>query len=98
MSGHHSSNCHFLIKVQQALAYLKMEPKAPSNKRNHYTGKNTYHQQNNFVRSLQDAGFIPYDEVDADNFLDIVNDDHDVFTPDIINSINAVDSTPDPLE
>ena len=91
MFGHHSSNCHFLIKLQQALAYLKMELKAPYNKVNHYKGKHTYQQQNNFVRSLQDAGFVPYDAADPDNCLDVVNNDHDVFTSDIINSVDAAD-------
>ena len=75
-----------------------MKPKAPFNKRNHYTGKNTYHHQNNFVRSLQDAGLIPYDKANADNSLDVVNDDHDVFTLDIINSVNIADDTSTPLE
>ena len=69
MTGHHSKNCHFLIKLQQALAYLEMEPKAPYKKRNNFKGKNTYQQNRDYVRSLQDAGFIPYDGADADNFL-----------------------------
>ena len=91
MSGHHSSKCHFLIKLQQALVYLKMEPKAQSNKHNQYKGKHTYQQQNNYVRSLQDTCCIPYDASDADNCLDVVEDDHGVFTPDIINSVDAAD-------
>ena len=87
MSGHHSTNCHFLIKLQQALAYLKMEPTAPYKKRNNFQRKHSYQKNNNYVRSLQDTGFIPYNAADADNFLDVVDTDHNVFEPDIINSI-----------
>jgi len=35
-----------------------------------------------------DARFIPYGRADEGNFVDVVNGDHDVFTPDIINSID----------
>ena len=87
MTGHHSKNCHFLIKLQQALACLKMEPAAPYKKRNNFKGRNTYQQNNDYVRSLQDAGFIPYDGADADNVLNVVDDDHNVFTADIINAV-----------
>ena len=38
-------------------------------------------QNRNFVRSLQDAGFIPYLEADKDIFLDIVEGEQEVFTP-----------------
>ena len=34
-----------------------------------------------------DAGFIPYGRADEGNFVDVVDGDHSVFTPDIINSI-----------
>ena len=88
MANHHADSCHFLLKLKQALSYLKMVPEAPHQKRTNFKGKNSYRANNDYVRSLQDAGFIPYDRADADNFLDVVDDDHDVFTPDIINSVD----------
>ena len=89
MMGHHSTNCHFLAKLQQALAYLKMEPAAPYKKRNNFKGKNSYQKNTSYGQSLQDAGFIPYDGADADNFLGVVENNHNVFTPDIINTLNT---------
>ena len=41
-----------------------------------------------YTRSLIDAGFIPFPGADADNFIDIVDVDHTIFEPDIINSTN----------
>ena len=43
------------------------------------------------VQSLQDAGFIPYDGADTDNFLDVIDDDLQVFTPDVSNNVVTVD-------
>ena len=87
MKGHHDDTCHFLMKLQQALSFLKIDPAAPFKKRQHFRGRNTYTKNSSFVRSLQDAGFIPYNGADADNFIDVVDEHHDVFTPDIINSV-----------
>ena len=66
-----------------------MDPRAPYKKRDNFKGRNSYQKNNSYVRSLQDAGFIPFDGADADNFIDVVDDDHAVFTPDIINSTDA---------
>ena len=89
MSGHHSDSCHFLLKLRQALTYLRMDPQAPLKKKAHFRGRNSYQKNNNYVRSLQDAGFIPFDGADADNFIDVVDNDHEVFSPDIINDIET---------
>ena len=35
-----------------------------------------------------DAKFIPFRNADEDNFIDVVDGNHEVFTPDIINSID----------
>ena len=43
--------------------------------------KNPVQKNKDFVRSLQDAGFVPYLEEDKDNFLDVVEGEHEVFTP-----------------
>jgi len=37
------------------------------------------------VSSLQDAGFIPYTDASADNFVDVVDNDHEVYTPKLLN-------------
>ena len=64
-----------------------MDPQAPLKKKAHFRGRNSYQKNNNYVRSLQDAGFIPFDGADADNFIDVVDNDHEVFSPDILNDI-----------
>ena len=92
MAGHHNDSCHFLMKLRHALSYLRMEPSAPLKKQTHFKGRNSYQRNNAMVRSLQDAGFIPFDGADADNFLDVVNNDLQVFTPDIINNVDNADA------
>ena len=77
-----------MLKLQQALAYLILDPTAPYKKRNNFKGMNTYSQNRNYVRSLQDTEFIPFDGADADIFLDVVDDNYSVFTPEIINHVD----------
>ena len=36
------------------------------------------------MHSLQDAGFIPYSNAGADTFLDAVDGNHTVFSPDLL--------------
>ena len=36
------------------------------------------------MRSLQDAGFILYTDASEDNFVDVVNNDHEVYTPQLL--------------
>jgi len=91
ITGHHTDSCHFLLKPRQAFSYLKMDPRAPYKKRYNFKGKNSYQKNNSYVCSLQDAGFIPFDGADADNFIDVVDDNHAVFTPDINNSTEAAE-------
>ena len=38
-----------------------------------------------------DAGFIPYTDADANNFIDIFNGNHSIFVPDIINVVDGQD-------
>ena len=76
------------MKLREALTYLNVDHDAAHKKRTYFKGKNTYSTNNNYARSLIDAGFIPFPGADADNFIDIVDNDHDVFIPDIINSTN----------
>ena len=40
-----------------------------------------------------DANFITFQNADEDNFIDVVDGNHEVLTPDIINSID--DNTQD---
>ena len=91
MPGHHSSKYHFLIKLQQALAYLQMEPKAPSNKLNHYKGKHAYNNRTITSDLCRMRASSPRTRSTLIIVLDVVDDDHDVFTPDIINSVDVAD-------
>ena len=42
-----------------------------------------------------DAGFIHFRAVGIDNFVDVVDGNHEIFTPGIINSINNKDKDED---
>ena len=69
MENHHISSSHFFLKLRQTLLYLGMDPDAGTKKKKRYFQKNkSYTQNRDFVRSLQDAGFIPFSEVDKDIF------------------------------
>ena len=68
-----------------------MDPRAPYKKRYNFKEKNSYQKNNSYIRSLQDAGFIPFDGADTDNFIDVVDDNHAVFTPDINNATEAAE-------
>lgn len=75
------------MKLRHALLYLKIIPHATYKKNNHYKGQNSYQQNNTFARSLQDSEFTPFDMADSDNFLNVVEKEHEVFTPDFNNNI-----------
>ena len=74
------------MKLRQSLDYMGIDPESGFKKKQHFQGRNTYVKNRSHVRSLIDAGFIPFSGADADAFLDVVDNDPDVFTPDIINS------------
>ena len=76
------------MKLQQSLTYLGMDPNANLKKRTHFTNKNTYDRHRSTVCSLIDAGFIPYSQADVDTFIDVIDGEPDVFTPDIINTVD----------
>ena len=76
------------MKLKQSLTYLDMNPDANSTRRNHSQHKKTYDRNRSTVRSLIDAGFIPYSQADLDTFIDVVDGDPDVFSPDIINNVD----------
>ena len=70
------------MKLWQALSYLRMDPGAPMKKQAHFKRRNSYQRNNGKVRSLQDAHFIPFNVADLDLFIDVIDDDLDIFTPD----------------
>ena len=74
------------MKLREALTYLNVDHEAAHKKRTSFKGKNSYSNNRSYARSLIDAGFIPFPGADADNFIDIVDADHSVFEPDLINS------------
>ena len=76
------------MKLRQSLTYLDMNPDANSTRRTHFQQKQTYERNRSTVRSLIDAGFIPYSQADVDTFIDVVNGDPDIFSPDIINAVD----------
>ena len=86
MDNHHSSSYHFLLNLHQVLSYLGKDPDAGFKKKKNFKEKNMYTQNRDYVRSLQDAGSIPYDNTNINNFIDVVDGHHDVFTPNIFDT------------
>lgn len=76
------------MKLKQSLNYLGIDPESGFKKKQHLQGQQTYNKNRGHVRSLIDDGFIPFSGADADTFLDVVDNDPDVFTPDIISSVD----------
>lgn len=91
MENHQAESCYFLLKLSQALKYLGVDTDASYKKKTSFHGKNTYQESNNYVRSLINAGFIPYDAADHVKFLDDVDGDHEAFMPDISNIVDNDD-------
>jgi len=58
-----------------------MSPDAGAKKKQQSQADNSYSKDRNFVRSIQDTCFIPYLEADTDNFLDVVEGEQKVLTP-----------------
>ena len=87
MANHHADSCHFLMKLRQALTYMGVDPEAAFKKKVHFQGRQTYDKNRSYVRSLMDAGFIPFTGADEDNFIDVVDGDLSIFSPDYINSV-----------
>ena len=96
MANHHADLCYFLLKLQQSLSYLGIDPDAAFKKKSNFKGKQSYEKNRAFVRSLMQANFIPFPRADADLFIDVVDGDYEVFTPNIINQVN--DSNDDDQE
>ena len=87
MANHNANSCHFLMKLRQALTYMGVDPEAAFKKKVHFQSRDTYDKNRSFVRSLMDAGFIPFTGADEDNFIDVVDGDFSIFSPDLINSV-----------
>ena len=81
MRGHHAGNCYFLQKVRVALCYLGNNPKMAQNMKK-WQGCNDYKTNKAKVRTLMAEHFIPYSEAPLSVFVDIIDEDHNVFTPD----------------
>ena len=80
--NHHTANCYFLMKLKQCLAYLKDNPTAGETKRNIFQKKNLYNNRRDTIKTLQDANFIPFQNISTDVFLDTIDDNDPVYTPD----------------
>ena len=75
------------MKLHDALTYLNVDHAAAHKKKTSFKGHNSYSKNRSYARSLIDTGFIPYPGANVDNFINIVDVDHTVFEPDIINTI-----------
>ena len=81
MDNQHAASCNFLLKLMQALNYLGLDFDAGDKKKYNFQGRHSYAQNRDFLHSLQDSGFIPYSMASADSFVDVVDNDHDVYAP-----------------
>ena len=72
--NHHASECNFLMKVKQCLAYMKSDRSAGSRKAKYYKSKGEYNVRKDKIRSLQERDLIP-PILDPDLFLDILEDE-----------------------
>lgn len=72
VEGHHAKDCWFLQKLQKCLSFLQFKPQLPQQNKRKYERKGIYDQRKAIVRSLVDDGFIPYNNVDCDIFIDDV--------------------------
>ena len=86
MANHYATAFYFLMKLYQAMVYMGVNPEAGFKKKIHFQGWQSYDKNRSYVRSLMDTGFITFTGVDKDTFIDVVNGDQYVFTPDIFNS------------
>ena len=84
---HHATNCYFLMKLKQCLAYLKDNPTAGETKRKIFQKKNLYNNCCDTIKTLQDANFIPFQNISSNVFLDTIKDNESVYTPDTTNNL-----------
>ena len=75
------------MTLRQSLSYMGVDPELAFKNKQHYQRKQMYNKNRSHVRSLIDTGFIPFSGADEDTFIDVVDGDPDVFSPDIINSV-----------
>ena len=72
------------MKLCTSLSYLGVNPECGYKQKRFFKRNNKYDTNYRYVRSLQDAGFIPYSNADADTFLDAVDGNHTVFSPNLL--------------
>ena len=75
------------MKLKQCLAYLKDNPTAGETKQQIFQKKNIYINRRDTIKTLQDANFIPFQNISSDLFLDTIEDNESVYTPDTINNL-----------
>ena len=79
-----------MIKVNQNLGYLGLDPKAADKKRQYFTGKNSFDKNKAYVCALIDAGFIPYPGAPTEMLIDLVDDYHTGFEPDLLEDLGTI--------
>ena len=74
------------MKVRQALTYLGLNPKAVQQKRQYYNGRNSFDKNKAYLRALMDVDFIPYPDTPEEVLIDLAEDDHTIFEPDLFSA------------
>ena len=74
------------MKLCKALTYLNVNHDVARKKRTSFKGKNSYSTNQSYACFLINAGFISFSGADAYKFIDIVDVEHSIFEPYIINS------------
>ena len=79
-----------MMEVKKNLEYLGLDPKATDKKRQYFTGRNTFHKNKAYVRALIDSGFIPYPVAPPEMLIDLVDDEHNIFEPDLLGEPDTI--------
>ena len=91
MDNYHAESCHFLMKLRQSFSYMGFASEAGFKKKHYFQGQQSYDNNRSYVRSLMDAGFVPFTGADEDNFIDVVDRDHTYYF--LISSISLMVTT-----
>ena len=77
-ANHHAKDCNFLHKLNTCLNYMEKNNFTPTHLRKFYRQTNNYNKyatKSNVARTLQEENFIPYDNVDPDAFINVLDED-----------------------
>ena len=75
--NYHSKDCAFLQKLLSCLTFMEKNNISPSQVHKYHRMSNTHQNKSNIARSLADDNFIPYDNVDPEAFINVIQEDQD---------------------